>query len=42
MYVPAYGPLVTIYSDHSSLQFLDKFKLKNVKTHSVEFTIAGI
>ena len=31
IYVPAYGPRVTIYSDHSPLQFLDRFKLKNAR-----------
>ena len=31
IYVPAYGPRVTIYSDHSPLQFLDKSKFKNVR-----------
>ena len=31
IYGPAYGPRVTIYSDHSPLQFLDKFKFKNAR-----------
>ena len=29
IYIPAYGPQVVIYSDHSPLQFLEKFKFKN-------------
>ena len=31
VYVPAYGPKVTVLSDHSPLQFLDKFKFKNMR-----------
>ena len=31
IYVPAYGPKITILSDHSHLQFLDRFKFKNVR-----------
>ena len=31
IYVPAYGPRVTVFSDHSPLQFLDKFKFKNIR-----------
>ena len=29
VYVPPFGPCVTIYSDHHPLQFLNKFKFKN-------------
>ena len=31
VYTPAYGPRVVIYSDHSPLQFLEKFKFKNLR-----------
>ena len=31
IYVPAYGPQVVVYSDHSPLQFLAKFKYKNLR-----------
>ena len=31
VYVPAYGSKVTVLSDHSPLQFLDKFKFKNMR-----------
>ncbi len=31
VYVPAYGPQVTVFSDHSPLQFLGRFKYKNMR-----------
>ena len=31
VYVPAHGPTVTVYSDHSPLQFLNRFKFKNTR-----------
>ena len=31
VYVPAYGPQVTIFSYHSPLQFLAQFKYKNMR-----------
>ena len=29
VYLPSYGPEITVYSDHHPLQFLAKFKNKN-------------
>ena len=31
VYVPSHGPRITVYSDHSPLQFLNRFKFKNVR-----------
>ena len=31
VYVPSYGPQVIIFSDHSPLQFLARFKFKNAR-----------
>lgn len=31
IYTPAYGPIVTVFSDHSPLQFLNKFEFKNLR-----------
>lgn len=28
IYIPAYGPRITIFADHSPLRFFDKFKFK--------------
>ena len=31
VYVPTHGPTITVYSDHSPLQFLNRFKFKNTR-----------